>query len=243
MARFDGKVVLITGGTRGIGLACALRFVSEGARVAVLGRDEARLAAVAPLLEGGLALSCDVRLHDEVVAAVKTVEEQLGAVGILVNNAGITRDGLLMRMKEEDLDAVIDTSVRGAFLCTQAVARAMQRQRWGRVINISSVVGLHGQAGQTNYATAKAGLIGFTKAYAREAASRNITVNAVAPGLIGTDMTAGMDEKAVAEAIARIPLQRTGLPEEVAAAVAFLASDEAAYITGAVIPVDGGLGM
>ena len=243
MARFADKVVLITGGTRGIGLACAVRFADEGARVVVFGRDEKRLAEAAVKLPHGLALPCDVRKHDSVVAAVKKIEETLGPVDILVNNAGVTRDGLLMRMKEADLDAVWDTSVRGAFLCTQAVSRGMLRKRWGRVINVSSVVGLHGQAGQTNYATAKAGLLGFTKAYAREVASRNITVNAVAPGFIETDMTAGMDEKAVAEALTRIPLQRVGLAQDVAAAVAFLASDDAAYITGAVLPIDGGLGM
>jgi 3-oxoacyl-[acyl-carrier protein] reductase len=238
------QVALVTGGTRGIGLAVAGRLLAAGARVAVCGRNEASIEQAAAELGGETrAYVCDVSAAAAVDTLVRRVEEDLGLVSILVNNAGITRDGLLMRMKDEDWAAVLRTSLDGAFHCTRAVGRGMLRQRYGRIVNIASVVGVRGQAGQTNYAAAKAGLIGFTKAYAREVASRNVTVNAVAPGFIETGMTAGMEEKAVAEATALIPLARTGAPADVAGVVAFLAGPDAAYITGAVIPVDGGLAM
>jgi len=171
------------------------------------------------------------------------VQEDLGPVGILVNNAGLTQDGLLARMKDEQWRSVIEANLGGAFYACRAAARQMLKQRYGRIINITSIVGLHGQAGQTNYSAAKAGLIGFTKAYAQEVGSRNITVNAIAPGYIATDMTAGIGEDTVRALIERIPLRRAGLPQDVAAAAAFLASEDAAYITGAVLCVDGGLGM
>jgi 3-oxoacyl-[acyl-carrier protein] reductase len=242
--RFDGKVVLVTGGTRGIGRACALRFAQEGARVALCGRDGDKAAQTASELGYEVrGFGCDVGDAESVNQLIETVNLELGPIAILVNNAGITRDGLLMRMKDEDWGVVIQTNLNGAFHTCRAAARSMIKQRYGRIINLTSIVGIHGQAGQANYSAAKAGIIGFTKAYAQEVASRNITVNAVAPGLIVTDMTAGLGETATQEITDRIPLKRAGTPEDVAAAVAFLASDDAAYITGAVLQVDGGLGM
>lgn len=244
MGRFSERVALITGGTRGIGRAVAALLAQGGARVALCGRDAESAVATAQALGHGVrGYGCDVADPAAVDALVERVTGDLGPIGILVNNAGITRDGLLMRMKPEAWAEVLQTNLTGAFYCCRAVARGMLRQRYGRIVNVSSVVGLHGQAGQSNYAAAKAGLVGFTKAYAREVASRNITVNAVAPGYIETGMTSGMDAAAVTEALSRIPLGRAGTPEDVAGAIGFLVSDEAAYVTGTVLTVDGGLGM
>lgn len=244
MKLLQDKVVLITGGTRGIGLACAAYFAKEGAQVALCGRDASRAQEAAETINGTcLGLAADISNPDAAAALVKSVTEHFGTLHILVNNAGVTNDGLLMRMTDEQWRTVMQTNLDGVFYLTRAVSRVMIRQRFGRIINIGSVVGLHGQAGQCNYAAAKAGLVGFTKACARELASRHITVNLVAPGFVETDMTAAMTPAMREEVLKRIPLNRSGLPEDIAPLVAFLASDQAAYITGTVIPVDGGLGM
>lgn len=248
MSEFSGKTVLITGGTRGIGRACAVTFAREGARVAICGRSDetAQKAAqeIAAETKGEVrGFGCDIADASAVDAMVKAVIEALGPVYVLINNAGITRDGLLMRMKSEDWSAVVDTNLTGAFNCCRAVTRDMIKQRAGRIINVSSIIGLRGQGGQTNYAAAKAGLIGFTKALAQEVASRNITVNVIAPGYIDTDMTAVFTEEIRKELIEKIPLKRVGTSGDIAAAARFLASDGAAYITGAVLQVDGGLAM
>ena len=244
MGRFDGKVALVTGGSRGIGYACAARLAAEGARVALCARDLARAETAAREIGAdALAFQCDVAFAEAVDTLVKEVSEALGPIAILVNNAGITRDGLVPRMKEEDWQAVLRTNLDGVFHLCRAAARGMFKQRFGRIINMTSIVGIHGQAGQANYSAAKAAVIGFTKAYAQEAAARNITVNAVAPGYIETGMTADLGESAKDGILQRIPLKRGGTPEDVAGVAAFLASDDAAYITGAVVPVDGGLGM
>lgn len=244
MNTLEDKVALITGGTRGIGLACATLFAAQGARVAICGRDEARAIAAAEAIGGGcVGYACDVSDPEQAASLVAAVEKRFEAVHILVNNAGMASDGLLMRMKNEQWNEVLRTNLDGVFYLCRAVSRGMVRQRYGRIVTVGSVVGIHGQAGQCNYAAAKAGLIGFTKACARELAPRNITVNLVAPGLVETDMTADMTPAMREEALKRIPLGRSGLPEDVAPLIAFLASDQAAYITGAVIPVDGGLGM
>lgn len=244
MGEFEGKVVVVTGGTRGIGRACAEMFAREGARVALCGRSaEAAEAAAASLPGEALGIEADIADAAAVDALFRRVEEAFGPAGILVNNAGITSDGLLMRMKDDDWDRVIGTNLTGAFHCCRAAARGMVKQRWGRIVMVSSVIGLRGQAGQSNYAAAKAGLLGFTKALAQELASRNITVNAVAPGFIETDMTAGIPEKHREGILGRIPMGRTGACDEVAAAVRFFASEAASYTTGAVLTVDGGLSM
>jgi 3-oxoacyl-[acyl-carrier protein] reductase len=238
---------LVTGASQGIGRACALALAAGGAQVALAARQEEKLAAVAKEIEaaGGQAHSfrMDVSNEEEVKSTVKAALDRFGKIDILVNNAGITKDTLLLRMKRHDWDSVIQTNLSGAFFCTQAVSSSMLRQRWGRIINITSVFGETGQAGQANYAASKAGLIGFTKAVARELASRNITVNAVAPGYIETAMTEGLAPELKAKVNEMIPLGRAGTDAEVAHAVAFLASEEAAYITGHVLNVNGGMYM
>jgi 3-oxoacyl-[acyl-carrier protein] reductase len=244
------KVALVTGASRGIGRAVALKLAERGAKVAVnyyLSADAAQAEEVAQQIrsQGGecLLVQGDVSQPADVERMVQAAQQAFGRIDILVNNAGITRDTLILRMSEEDWDEVQNTNLRGAFLCTRAVLRSMMRQRWGRIINISSVAGIMGNAGQANYSAAKAGLIGLTKATAREIGSRNITVNAVAPGFIQTDMTKDLPESLQQEALQRIVLGRPGTPEDVAGAVAFLACDEASYITGQVLAIDGGLGM
>jgi 3-oxoacyl-[acyl-carrier protein] reductase len=247
MAGVSGRVALVTGASQGIGRACALALAEGGASVALAARNETKLAEVAKEIEGkggkAAAFRMDVGNEDEVKAAVKAALERFGKIDILVNNAGMTKDTLLMRMKRADWDSVIQTNLTGAFFCTQAVISAMLRQRWGRIINITSVFGQTGQAGQANYAASKAGLIGFTMAMAREVASRNITVNAVAPGYIETAMTANLADELKAKVNEMIPLGRAGSDMEVAHAVRFLASEEAGYITGHVLNVNGGMLM
>ena len=244
----DGKTALVTGASRGIGRAIALRLAAEGANIAINyagNTAKAEEAKAAIEVAGGKAalFQADVSDSAQVEQMVASVLETFGSLDILVNNAGITRDGLLMRMKEEDFDAVLDTNLKGIFHVTKAVTKIMMKQRSGRIVNMASVVGIIGNAGQTNYAAAKAGVIGFTKSAARELAARGITVNAVAPGFIATDMTAAMPEKAKEATLAAIPLRRMGTPEDVANAVLFLVSDQAAYITGQVVKVDGGMVM
>lgn len=243
-----GKTAIVTGGSRGIGRAIALCLAEEGAKVAVIyaGNTAAAEETLQAITEkGGQAISiqCDVANEDAVNAMVKQVKEQFGSVDILVNNAGITRDGLLMRMKTADWQAVLDTNLTGTFFCTKAVTKIMMKQRSGAIVNLTSVVGLTGNAGQANYAAAKSGIIGFTKSVAKELASRGIRANAVAPGCIDTDMIAVLSDAVKEEMIKTIPLGRVAQPEEVAKAVLFLVSDCASYITGQVLNVDGGMVM
>ena len=234
------RVVLVTGGNRGIGLACALAFAAEGQRVAVTCRGE----APAELVDAGiLAVPCDVTDSATVDAAFTAIEEELGPVEVLVANAGITRDGLVLRMSDGDFTDVIDANLTGAFRVARRAVRGMMQARWGRVILVSSIAGRVGQTGQANYAASKAGLVGLGRSLAKEFASRNVTVNVVAPGPILTDMLAALPEDQQAAYAEAVPLGRLGQAEEVAAAVTFLASDAAAYVTGAVLPVDGGLFM
>jgi len=242
------KVAAVTGSARGIGRAIAEALAQDGVDVAILDVNEEGAKGTAEAIARSCSVKTwagkqDVSNNEEVVAVFKQVEERLGPIDILVNNAGVTRDTLLMRMKDEDWATVLNVHLNGTFHCSRAVLRGMMKQRWGRIVNISSIVGVHGQAGQANYAAAKAGIIGLTKALAQEVASRNITVNAVAPGYIRTDMTAALPEEVLKAFISRIPMGRDAQPEEVAAAVRFLASEAASYITGVVLPVDGGMGM
>ncbi len=232
-----GRVVLITGGSRGIGLACAHRFAAAGDRVAVTYNSS-------PPPDGVFGVQCDVTDLAQVDAAFSAVEEHFAApVEVLVSNAGVTKDGLLLRMTEDDFASVIDANLTASYRVAKRAAKAMVKARAGRIILMSSVVGLYGQAGQSNYAASKAGLVGFARSLARELGSRNITVNVVSPGPVATDMTAALSEQQIAAIIDEVPLSRMAEPTEVAGVVAFLAGPDAAYITGSVIPVDGGLGM
>jgi 3-oxoacyl-[acyl-carrier protein] reductase len=247
MSSLQGRIALVTGASQGIGRACALELARAGATVALAARNQVKLAdAVSEIeAEGGTAaaFALDVASEASIKEGAKAVLDRFGKVEILVNNAGITRDALAMSMKRADWDDVLATNLTGAFLLTQAVLRPMLKNRWGRIINISSVVGRAGQAGQVNYAASKAGLIGMTRSLAREVASRSITVNAIAPGYIETAMTAVLDEKQRTAMMATIPLGRAGTDLEIAQSVAFLASDAAAYITGHVLDVNGGMFM
>ena len=247
MSTLQGKIALVTGASQGIGRACALELARAGTTVALAARNIEKLAAVAAEIsaEGGTAKSyaLDVSSEESIKAAAKAVLADHGSVHILVNNAGITKDGLALRMKLADFDDVLRTNLTGAFLLTQAVISSMMKARWGRVINITSVVGETGAAGQANYAASKAGLVGMARSMAREVASRSITVNVIAPGLVETNMLSALGEERMGEMEAQVPLGRVARPEEIAEAVGFLASDGAAYVTGAVLPVDGGLGM
>jgi 3-oxoacyl-[acyl-carrier protein] reductase len=252
----SGRTAVVTGASQGIGRGCALKLARCGANVALVARNQQKLEEVAQQIaaargdRGGAAIPtrtlvvpADVENEDQVKAAFKTVVAEFGKTDILVNNAGITRDQLIMRMKRADWDAVLNTNLTSAYLCTQQAITSMLKQRWGRIINITSVFGQMGQAGQANYASSKAGLIGLTMAIAREVGSRNITCNAVAPGFIETAMTSSLSDELKQSALKMIPLGRVGTPEEVANCVAFLASEEAAYITGHVLNVNGGMLM
>lgn len=248
MGRFSGKVALVTGASRGIGRGIALRLAAEGADIAVNYRaDAAAAASTRRLVEGAgvraVALRADVGVAEEAAALVSSAVAELGGLHILVNNAGISADMLTMRLREEDWDRVLDTDLKGAFLTTKAALRPMLRQRWGRIVSIASVVAYTGNAGQASYAAAKAGLLGLSKSVAREVASRGITVNVVAPGLIDTEMTDALPEDVRGWMLDQVPMGRPGTVEDVAAAVAYLASDDAAYLTGQVIKVDGGMVM
>jgi len=243
----SGRVALVTGASQGIGRTCALRLAKEGATVAVAARNQEKLNnLVAEIIAAGgkaSAFPLDVGDEEQVKATLKAIIAQLGKIDILINNAGITRDQLVMRMKRADWDAVLQTNLTSAYLCIQAVIPSMLKQRWGRIINITSVFGQMGQAGQANYSASKAGLIGLTMAIAREVGSRSITCNAVAPGFIETAMTAVLSEEFKQTAVKQIPLGRVGSSEDVAGAVAFLASEDASYITGHVLSVNGGMLM
>jgi 3-oxoacyl-[acyl-carrier protein] reductase len=232
--------VLVTGGNRGIGLACARTFAEQGDRVAVTCRGE----APPEVLEAGLLpVACDITDADQVEAAFARVEEELGAVEVLVSNAGITRDSLVLRMSDDDFTDVLEANLTGGFRVARRAVKGMMRARWGRIVFVSSIAGRIGQAGQANYAASKAGLVGLGRSFAKEFASRGVTVNVVAPGPIATDMLSALPEDQLDAYADAVPLGRLGRPEEIAAAVRFLASDEAGYITGAVLPVDGGLFM
>lgn len=230
------RTVLVTGGNRGIGLACTQAFLADGHRVATVSRSGGEV-------DGALAVACDIADPAAVDAAIAQVEDELGPVEVLVANAGMTKDGLLVRMSDEDFAGVVETNLTGTFRFARAVTKNMMRARFGRIVMMSSVGAYLGAAGQANYAASKAGIIGLARSMARELATRNITVNVVAPGPIDTDMFAAVTDKRRDELAATVPMNRLGAPEEVAAVVRFLASDEAGYVTGAVVPVDGGLGM
>src|SRR5262245_26307101 len=241
-----GRVAVVTGGTRGIGLEICKAFAGAGAKVALCARDAAKADETAQQLGGGggaRGYACDVSVASQVEALAKAVEKDFGQIDVLVNNAGFTKDNLLFRLTEADWDAVNDANLKGAFLMTKFAARGMIKRRWGRVINITSVVGLNGNAGQSNYSASKAGIIGFTKSVAKELASRNVLVNAVAPGFVETELTDRISPEARQYFLDNIPLGRLGKGPDIAAAVLFLASDMASYITGQVLVVDGGMVM
>jgi 3-oxoacyl-[acyl-carrier protein] reductase len=238
----SGKVAFVTGSTRGIGLAIARALHAAGAKVAVVGRELARAeAGAAALGDRAVGLACDVAKGEQVEAAIAACEKALGPIDVLVNNAGLTRDNILLRLSDADWDTVLDANLKGAFHTTRAVIKGMMKRRAGRIVNITSIVGLTGNKGQANYAASKAGLIGFTKSVAKEYASRGVLVNCVAPGFIETDMTAALPDDARASLLQDIALGRLGRPEDVAGAVLFLASDLAGYVTGQVLVVDGGM--
>ena len=243
----EGKVALVTGASYGIGFALATAFARQGAKIVFndIKQELVDKGLAAYKAEGIEAKGyvCDVTSEEQVNAMVAQIEKEVGIVDILVNNAGITRDGLLVRMKDEDFDAVIDTNLKGVFYCTKAAAKIMMKKRSGRIVNMSSVVGLMGNAGQTNYAAAKAGVLGFSKSAAKELAARDVTVNMVAPGFIDTDMTAVLSDKVKETMVQEIPMRKMGRPEDVAGAVLFLVSDCSSYITGQVVNVDGGMVM
>ncbi|MFN8572468.1 MAG: 3-oxoacyl-[acyl-carrier-protein] reductase [Gemmatimonadaceae bacterium] len=239
-----GKTALVTGSTRGIGRAIAQTLASAGARVAVVGRDQGKADEVAATLDNDArGLACDLTDAAAATGLVDRAVQAIGGVDILVNNAGLTRDNLMLRMTDEDWQTVIDANLRAAFLTMRSATRLMMKKKWGRVINVASIVGLVGNKGQANYAASKAGLIGLSKSIAKEYASRNILVNVVAPGFIATDMTAAMTPEAKTAMSGQIPLGRLGTPEDIAGLVAFLSSDLSAYITGQVLVVDGGMVM
>jgi 3-oxoacyl-[acyl-carrier protein] reductase len=239
-----GRTAMVTGSTRGIGRAIAEALANAGAKVAVIGRDQGKAEeAAAAIGRGAQGFACDVTKAEAVDAAVGAIEKSLGPIDILVNNAGVTKDNVFLRLSDADFDTVFEANLKGAFRTIRAASRGMMKKRWGRIINISSVVGLIGNKGQANYAASKAGLIGLTKSMARELATRNITVNAVAPGFIETDMTNALTPEQREALAKQIPMERLGKPEDVAQAVLFLASDASGYITGQVLVVDGGMVM
>jgi 3-oxoacyl-[acyl-carrier protein] reductase len=240
----SGRTALVTGSTRGIGRSIAETLTACGAQVAIVGRDAAKAGEVAEAVGGGArGFGCEIADIASVNTLVADVEKAYGAIDILVNNAGLTRDNIMLRLKDDDWDAVIDANLRGAFATIRAATRGMMKRRWGRIINMASIVGIVGNKGQTNYSASKAGLIGLTKSVAKEFASRNILANVIAPGFIETDMTAAMTEEARKTMSSQIPLERMGTAKDVAGVVAFLSSDLASYITGQVIVVDGGMVM
>jgi len=245
--KLEGRVALVTGASQGIGHACALHLARHGASIAVAARNQQKLEELAAQITANsgkaAAFPVDVAEEDQIKSAIKSALAHFGKIDILINNAGITRDQLVMRMKRADWDAVLNTNLTAAYLCIQQVIPSMLKQRWGRIINITSVFGQMGQAGQANYASSKAGLIGLTMAIAREVASRNITCNAIAPGFIETSMTAVLSDEFKQNAVKQIPLGRLGTPDDVANAAAFLASEESSYITGHVLNVNGGMLM